>query len=261
MRAKTTRRAGLLTGLCGVVIAGTALVAAPVSAGEVENIAACVSTLPTPGSENTDLGFTEYDGDTSGGSATFDLTFPGIEGVDSFEVDGCVFVDGVAIGWWGPRTIPNGETVPLAITVPAAAAGAEVCVTAKTTAGPSAPGGSNRKAKDCFTIPVVQPSEEPSEEPSEQPSEEVSEEPTEQPSEEPSEEPSETASEEPSVEPSGATPSISPTVKGVKIVRRPTAPMLPNTGSPASVLVVAGVALALAGSVLVFGAGRYQRQH
>jgi len=84
-------------------------------------------------------------------------------------------------------------------------------------------------------------------------------EPTEEPSEEPTEEPSEEPSEEPTVEPSDPEPSISPTVLGVKIVQPPT---LPQTGSPVTGLLVAlGIGLAVAGSGLVFGAGRYQRQH
>ena len=79
--------------------------------------------------------------------------------------------------------------------------------------------------------------------------------------EEPTAEPTETA--EPTgavVEPSDPTPSISPTVKGVKIVKRPV-PQLPRTGAPTGLLLAAGLALVVGGGALVLQANRYERQH
>jgi hypothetical protein len=81
------------------------------------------------------------------------------------------------------------------------------------------------------------------------------------PSESPTPEPSE--SEQPSIEPDDPTPSVSPTVLGVKIVKPPAdVPKLPLTGAPTGLMVLAGLALTGLGAAMVFGAGRRpQRQH
>jgi hypothetical protein len=81
---------------------------------------------------------------------------------------------------------------------------------------------------------------------------------SESPSESPS--PTPTESEGPTLEPDDPTPSVSPTVLGVKIVKRPT-PQLPFTGAPTGLLLVAGLALTGLGAAMVLGSGRYARQH
>lgn len=81
----------------------------------------------------------------------------------------------------------------------------------------------------------------------------------ESPSPTPSIEPSETPSVEPTVEPSDPEPSISPTVKGVKIVKPPAE--LPHTGQSTGTLVAFGLGLAMAGGAMVAFGSRYQRQH
>jgi hypothetical protein len=82
--------------------------------------------------------------------------------------------------------------------------------------------------------------------------------PTEEPSEEPSEEPTDNPTEEPTVEPDGPTPTVSPTVLGVKIVKPP---QLPTTGSPTGLLLALGLGLTIAGAGVVYGSMRHQRQH
>jgi len=79
-------------------------------------------------------------------------------------------------------------------------------------------------------------------------------EPTETPTPDPTE------SVEPTVEPSDPAPSISPTVKGVKIVKTPET--LPHTGAAATTALLAlGLGLAVGGSAIVVATSRYQRQH
>lgn len=74
----------------------------------------------------------------------------------------------------------------------------------------------------------------------------------------PTPEPSESV--EPTVEPSDPAPSISPTVKGVKIVKTPDT--LPHTGAAATTAMLAlGLALAVSGGAIVVATSRYQRQH
>jgi hypothetical protein len=82
-------------------------------------------------------------------------------------------------------------------------------------------------------------------------------EPSESPSASPSESPSATPDE--TVELDDPTPSISPTVLGVKIVRKPAG--LPLTGTPTGLLVALGLALVVGGGALVLRADRYGRQH
>jgi hypothetical protein len=81
--------------------------------------------------------------------------------------------------------------------------------------------------------------------------------PTEEPSIEPSEEPSEEPTETP-MEPGDPTPTISPTVLGVKIVKPA---QLPTTGSPTGLLVALGLALTVVGGGVVLGSAKHQRQH
>lgn len=95
--------------------------------------------------------------------------------------------------------------------------------------------------------------------PTEEPSVEPTVEPTETPSVEPTVEPTVEVSDEPTVEPGDPTPSISPTVKGVKIVKAP--PELPRTGAPTGLLVAAGLALVAGGVGMTAASARYARQH
>jgi hypothetical protein len=82
--------------------------------------------------------------------------------------------------------------------------------------------------------------------------------PTEEPTEEPSEEPSEEPTDEPTVEPDDPTPTVSPTVLGVKIVKPA---QLPTTGSPTGLLLALGLGLTVAGAGVVYGSTKHQRQH
>jgi hypothetical protein len=242
-----TRRAGVLTALCGVVLAVSVGFAGPASADSLQS---CNGTRPTPGSENTVLTVDPESDTTPGGSVAYSLEFPadGNE-TDEFEVEGCVFVDGEAVGTWGPETILNGVKYDFDFAIPEdAPVGATVCISAKTTETPSDAPASNRKAEECFT--VTEPETEPTEEPTEEPTIEPTEEPTEEPTQEPSIEPSED-------------PSISPTVLGVKHTRKPTGPAaLPMTGvSTTGMLALLGVGLVVAGGGLLVRGGTYQRQH
>jgi uncharacterized surface anchored protein len=78
------------------------------------------------------------------------------------------------------------------------------------------------------------------------------------PTEEPSEEPSEEPTDEPTVEPDDPTPTVSPTVLGVKIVKPA---QLPTTGSPTGLLLALGLGLTVAGAGVVYGSTKHQRQH
>jgi hypothetical protein len=78
------------------------------------------------------------------------------------------------------------------------------------------------------------------------------------PTEEPTEEPTVEPTDEPTVEPDDPTPTVSPTVLGVKIVKPA---QLPTTGSPVSLLLALGLALTVVGAGVVYGSTKHQRQH
>lgn len=244
----TARRAGALTVLCGVALAASATLAGPAAANDPA-LESCVSTDVNDGSGSHVLvpDVLVLDEENSapyeGGSAAFTIHFPGDAGDGTFLVDGCIYVNGVAVGMWPAMEISNGGEYPLSFDVPAGAvAGDTVCVSAKTTGGPSAPVGSNRKALGCFDVLAE-----------------------EDPVESESPEPSESSSPEPSVEPGDPEPTISPSVRGVRITRAagpaPAAPTLPNTGSASWPLLALGLGLIIIGGTFVARAQRYQRQH
>lgn len=242
----TARRAGALTALCGVVLAVSATLAGPAAAGDGDGpaLASCGSTDENNGSGSHVLTFNDDESSTpyEGGSVTFTLLFPDDgEGDGTFMVEGCVYLNGVAVDMWPAREISNGVPYTLPFDVPAGAVtGDTVCISAKTTAGPSAPLRTNRKALGCFDVQTedVVESESP--------------------------EPSESSSPEPSVEPSDPDPTITPSVRGVRLTQAPaapTAPTLPNTGAASGLMLAVGLGLVVVGGTFVARAGRYQRQH
>ncbi|HVE47814.1 MAG TPA: DUF5979 domain-containing protein, partial [Acidimicrobiales bacterium] len=119
----------------------------------------CQGALPTPGSGNTDkrlIGGTL----TPGGTAVFEISYPvdpaDVTGRTTFEILDCVFIGGVAVLSYDISFVPNTANFIFSFTlnIPASAPiGSAYCNVAKTTAAPSAPQQSNRKAGPaCFMI-------------------------------------------------------------------------------------------------------------
>ncbi|HUR22937.1 MAG TPA: DUF11 domain-containing protein [Acidimicrobiales bacterium] len=117
----------------------------------------CQGALPTPGSGNTDkrlIGGTLV----PGGTAIFQISYPvdPADVGDTFTILDCVFIGGVETLAYEIDFVPNTElfVFSFTLTIPSnATVGAQYCNVAKTTAGPSAPQQSNRKAGPaCFII-------------------------------------------------------------------------------------------------------------
>ena len=163
MRTHTTaRRAGALTVLCGVALAVSATLAPAASAAgpvvtKETGTNGCNGVKATPGSENTSK--TLVGGSMQPGEvAIFEIEYPiDADNVgDTFTITDCVFVDDAAVEKYSITFVPNNTayTLEYAITIPdGTPIGAEYCNYAKTTAGPSDPQASNRKANPaCFNV-------------------------------------------------------------------------------------------------------------
>ena len=148
-------------------VATTATAGADHEAGHVEvttlagnELNKCQGAMPTDGSANTDkrlVGGTLV----PGGTAVFEFSYPfdptAANGRDDFVILDCVFVDDVPAMAFELHGVPNDVspfvfqfTVDIPANVPV---GAEFCNVGKTTAAPSSPQGSNRKAGPaCFVV-------------------------------------------------------------------------------------------------------------
>jgi hypothetical protein len=142
-------------------LSGVAAAAAPgVTVTQAINTNGCNGVRTTPGSENTTkrlVGGTLV----PGGTAIFEISFPfdpaKLTGQDTFKMTDCVFIAGQAFAKYFITGVPNGQSpfvFQVTVQIPAdAELGASYCNYVKTTANPTAPQESNRKAGPaCFLI-------------------------------------------------------------------------------------------------------------